>query len=145
MTALPCGLIAFPATAILMRAPTIWANLQRQLCGTDADGKSLMMRPVLVVLIAAALPMAQEAMRLVSKLRNGRLHQITMHFDWMDGQEDHQAVAIFSLLAGSMMSVLMWHAMWLAPCCFALDTPTWLNSSFVAVEVAVWFVLYHIW
>ena len=148
MALIPCGLIAFPVTAILMRAPTIWANLQRQLSGT---GKSMMMTmmmiPVLVVL-AAALPMAQEATRLVSKLRTGRLYQITLHFDWMDGQEDHEAVARFSLLAGSLMSLLMANAMWMAYyCCIALDTPTaaaWLHS-FVAANVAIWVVLYHIW
>lgn len=51
------------------------------------------------VCVLSVLPsMLQDARRLASKLRRGRVLQLLQHFDWMDGQRDHVPATQFSLL-----------------------------------------------
>eukprot|EP01038_Epipyxis_sp_PR26KG_P011463 gene11463-15355_t len=52
----------------------------------------------LIALLAIFPAMLQDFSRLKTKLINGRIFQLFLHFDWMDGQNDHVGVTRFSLL-----------------------------------------------
>jgi hypothetical protein len=50
----------------------------------------------LLALLAVGPAMAQDAVRLLTKLRRGKLHLLCTQFDWMDGQRGHVTATIFS-------------------------------------------------
>ena len=88
-------------------------------------------------IVAAHLPMAQDAVRLASKIINFNLLHICLRFDWMDGQNGH----IFATRLVSFFKNLVYFAVVSISCFQPMDICQWVVPCVIAVSVFIWFIL----
>lgn len=92
-----------------------------------------------IAFLGACFPAAQDVARLLSKLRRGRVLQLCLHFDWMDGQGGHVAAVRLALLVRLLCFVLASFCGW---CGFSLGVAAvafgpWHASQYYSKEVEV--------
>jgi len=66
----------------------------------------------LTSLVAVTPALCQDVARVASKLRRGHLYAFCLHFDWMDGQEDHVAATRMGLGIRLVVFILVWFLFW---------------------------------
>jgi hypothetical protein len=80
LAAPPLVEVAMLVPNVLVKTPTHFNSLKR----------------LLLAFVAVGPAMAQDAIRLLTKLRRSKLHLLCTQFDWMDGQRGHVTATVFS-------------------------------------------------
>lgn len=133
-----CGLFAFPVTEVLMRLTDFMATAKR-----DSAQSPLWWR-LLAAVTGAGLTMLQDLTRLWSKLVNGRIYQLFLHFDWMDGQEEHLETIRLSRACGNVASLLLNDILRRGGTTLIMGTCQDASWT-MAVEIVAWVAMLSIW